>query len=159
MSRIALLIPYFGTFPEWSELYFETLRANPSIDFIFFTNVRDHGYRGDNLHFEELNFEDYVQLANQRLNIRFKPGSPYKLCDLRPFYGALHQSELSAYDFYGWCDMDILFGDIRSFYTEDLLASYDVFSTHEVRISGHMAPLSQQPPQPQHVSPYLRLGK
>jgi len=35
--------------------------------------------------------------------------------------------------------MDILFGDIRSFYTAELLHRYDVLSTHSVRVSGHFA--------------------
>ena len=35
--------------------------------------------------------------------------------------------------------MDILFGDIRSFYTDEILAKHNVLSTHAHTISGHMA--------------------
>ena len=45
----------------------------------------------------------------------------------------------SRAQFYGWCDTDLLFGDIRSVYTDEILARYDVLSTHADRISGHFA--------------------
>jgi hypothetical protein len=54
-------------------------------------------------------------------------------------FGALHEEEFSGYDFYGWCDTDLLLGDIRSFYTDDVLARFEVLSTHADRISGHFA--------------------
>ena len=64
---------------------------------------------------------------------------PIKLCDLRPLYPIIHYAHIKDYDFYGWTDMDILFGDIRSFYTDDLLTKFDVLSSQKVRISGHLA--------------------
>jgi hypothetical protein len=53
--------------------------------------------------------------------------------------GALHEEEFKGYDFYGWCDADLLLGDIRRFYTNEILARHDVLSTHADRISGHLA--------------------
>nr|MBA3900374.1 hypothetical protein [Bacteroidota bacterium] len=40
---------------------------------------------------------------------------------------------------YGWADMDILFGDIHSFYTDEILSKYSVFSTRAEKVSGHLA--------------------
>lgn len=50
---------------------------------------------------------------------------PYKLCDLRPAYGEMFQDYLKDYDFWGHCDMDLVFGDIRNFITEEILIKYD----------------------------------
>ena len=35
--------------------------------------------------------------------------------------------------------MDVVWGDIKSFYTAKMLDKYDVFSTHADRLSGHLA--------------------
>jgi len=78
-------------------------------------------------------------LVNKRIKKQFNPANPYKLCDLRPLYPSIHYDEIKKYDFYGWTDMDILFGDIRSFYTNEILSRYNVLSTHEIRVSGHFA--------------------
>jgi hypothetical protein len=38
---------------------------------------------------------------------------PYKMCDFRPAFGEIFAAELSGYDFWGHCDLDVLFGRIR----------------------------------------------
>jgi hypothetical protein len=139
-NTIALIIPYFGKFPEWAPLYFETIRRNSSIDFLFYTDCDFSSYQHiSNCIFHKIRFEDYLQNARELAGIEFNPANAYKLCDLRPLYPIIHYADIREYDFYGWTDMDILYGDIRLFYTDDLLAKYDVFSAHEVRISGHFA--------------------
>jgi hypothetical protein len=136
---ILLFIPHFGSFPEWIELFFETARRNTAIDFLVFTDCEAEAFSAPNIKIRRTSFEDYVQRARSWLGLPFDPPDPYKLCDLRPMFGALHEEEFSGYDFYGWCDTDLLFGDIRSFYTNEVLARYDVLSTHADRISGHFA--------------------
>jgi len=139
MHKIGLFIPYFGQWPEWLLLYFDTLRRNPTIDFIFFTDCDTSIINAPNIHFHSVSFKEYIDLVNVKLDFKFEPENAYKLCDLRPLFGFLHQDIFSKYDFYGWMDVDVLLGDIRSFYTDDILSNYDVFSTHEHRVSGHFA--------------------
>jgi hypothetical protein len=139
-NKIALLVPYFGKFPEWSPLFFETVRRNDSIDFKFYTDCDSSSYDHiSNLSFQKMSFEDYISLARNTANIDFTPANAYKICDLRPLFPLIHYEDIKDYDFYGWTDMDILFGDIRNFYTEELLHCFDVLSTHSVRVSGHFA--------------------
>lgn len=139
MKNIVFLIPYFGKFPEWAPLYFETLKRNPSVKFIFYTDCETKGFEAPNIIFRKLSFDHYIEQVKKITGINFKPASPYKLCDLRPLYPLVHYDDIKDAHFYGWTDMDLLFGDIRSFYTDDILNRYDVFSTHTIRISGHMA--------------------
>jgi len=136
---VAILIPYFGSWPEWIDLFFETARRNSEIDFLVFTDCDAEAFAAPNIHIRPMSFEDYVQRARSWLGLPFDPPNGYKLCDLRPMFGALHEEELSGYDFYGWCDTDLLFGNIRSFYSDDVLARYSVLSTHADRVSGHFA--------------------
>lgn len=139
MTKIAIFIPYFGKWPEWHPLYFETLKRNKTIDFIFYTDCDTSVVDAQNIKFTKMSFDQYKDLVNSRLDFLFNPPSPYKLCDLRPLFGYIHQDVFEGYDFYGWTDMDLLFGDIRSFYTERILNNFDVLSTHNHRISGHLA--------------------
>lgn len=42
------------------------------------------------------------------------------------------------YDFWGFGDLDIVWGNMEVFYTNELLDKFDVFSTMNDRISGHL---------------------
>ena len=140
MKSITILLPYFGKFPEWFPLYFETLRRNPTIKFIFYTDCTTEGYNAPNVIFNKMTYPEYVSMANCRIKgSQFCLSKPYKLCDLRPWYPIVHYEDIKDADFYGWTDLDLLFGDIRKFYTDDILSKYDVISTHATRISGHLA--------------------
>ena len=38
---------------------------------------------------------------------------PYKLCDFKPAYGFIFGEYLKEYDYWGHCDIDIVWGDLR----------------------------------------------
>lgn len=136
---ILVLIPYFGSWPEWASLFFETVRRNESIDFLVVTDSPLPGAVPANVQVREMSFRGYVDYLNQHIEITVAPPNPYKLCDFRPLFGYIHRQDFQGYDFYGWCDVDLLFGDIRQFFTHDILACHEVLSTHRHRISGHFA--------------------
>jgi len=139
MQRIIILIPYFGKFPEWSDFFFDTVKRNETIDFLFYTDCQIEKHQAPNIKCVKLSFQEYTDKVNKHLDFQFAPANTYKLCDIRPLFGTIHQEDLKEYDFYGWCDLDLIFGDIRSFYTNDILNSYDIFTTHKNRMSGHFS--------------------
>lgn len=133
--KIAIIIPYFGEWPVWIDLYFFSCSKNEEIDWFFFTDCEIPATYSSNLHFIETSFYDYCQLASERLNIEFYPADPYKLCGLKPFYGYIHQDVIAEYDFWGFGDVDIIWGNIKKFYTDKMFEKYDVFSSHADRVS------------------------
>ena len=143
--KIAIIIPYFGCWPEWIDLYFYSCEQNDYIDWFFFTNCNIPQKKSNNLHFESISFEAYCSDVSKKLGINFKPTSPYKLCGLKPFYGFIHKEMLSDYDFWGFGDLDTVWGDIKSFYTPAMLSKFDIFSTHADRLSGHLAIIRNTP--------------
>jgi hypothetical protein len=136
---IIIVIAYFGKFPEWSALYFETLKRNSTINFIFYTDNLKPDMDAPNVIFKTMCFEEYKNKVSTTLGFTFNPMSAYKLCDLRPLMGVIHHEDIKGVDFFGWADMDLLFGDIRSFYTQEVLRDHDVFSSHAHIVSGHLA--------------------
>lgn len=137
MNKIAIVIPYFGKWPDWFDLFLYSCERNEDINFILFTDCETPTRNYKNIEFISQSFTSYCKMVSEKLNVDFYPAKPYKLCDLKPFYGFLHQDILTEYDFWGFADIDIVFGDINSFYPNDLLEKYDVFSTHADRLSGH----------------------
>ena len=138
-NKIILLIPYFGVFPEWFPLFFETLKRNPKLNFMFFTDCETYSYSTPNVEFKKMSFEEYVKNAQKIISVPINIPNAYKICDLRPLFGLIHNKEIESYDYYGWMDIDLLLGDVLTFYTPEILKRHTIFSTHADRISGHFA--------------------
>jgi len=135
---IAIVIPYFGKWPEWIDFFMLSCKYNTSIDWYFFTDCGLPKCNPTNCHFYHMTFEEYKQLLRDRLKIDTKDLTPYKLCDYKPTYGFIHEELLNHYDFFGFGDIDVIYGDLYKFLFPTLL-KYNVFSTHKDRISGHFA--------------------
>lgn len=140
MKSIAIIIPYYGQWPSWIDLFFVSCKNNDTIDFHFFTDlsIPDVASNERNIRFHQISFVDYCTYASRQLGIDFHPVNPYKLCDLRPFYGFIHQNILKDYDFWGYGDIDLIWGNIRHFYNDKILSMHDILSTHADRFSGHL---------------------
>jgi hypothetical protein len=132
-----MLIPYFGEWPAWINFFIESCKWNKQVDWFFITNCPPPQNTGPNIHFLQCEFEDYKAYVSKKLQIAFTSNDPYKCCDLKPCLGFLHSEVIKDYDFFGFCDVDVIFGNIAGVYTDKLLAKSNVLSTHTKVISGH----------------------
>lgn len=67
----------------------------------------------------------------------FKPKDAYKLCDLKPFYGVIHESDIKQYDWWIFGDMDLVHGDLSIIVNDENLKKYDSITTHCYYVAGH----------------------
>mgnify|MGYP000812148766 CR=1 FL=1 len=135
--KVAQIIPYFGKWPEWIELYFYSCGKNPMVDFIFYTDCPPPKHHYKNTIFNQCTYNDYCNLISQRLNIDYHCEKPYKLTDLKPFIGFIHKQELKGYDFWGMGDLDLVYGNLGMVINDTILNKYDVITTHNYHIAGH----------------------
>lgn len=142
MKRIAQIIPYFGKWPEWMPLYLYSCSRNQMIDFIFYTDCEflpeyfNNEYR-QNLIYHKCSFEEYTRLVSDRLGIDYNPVNAYKLTDLKPFLGLIHADILSDYDWWGFGDIDLVYGDMSKLINERNMKRYSLLTTHNYHIAGH----------------------
>lgn len=136
--RIRFIIPYFGRWPFWMPFFLETCRHNPDIDWLFFSDCGEPEALPENVKIRACSFGEYCLLVSKRLGIDFSPENPYKLCDIKPALGYVHADELEDVDFWGFSDIDLIYGNLRDYFTAERLARFDLLSTHERRISGHL---------------------
>lgn len=135
--RVAQIIPYFGKWPAWINLYFYSCGKNPIVDFIFYTDCPLPKTQYKNTIFHQCTYNEYCNLISKRLNINYTCSKPYKLTDLKPFIGLIHEVELKDYDFWGMGDIDLVYGNLNMIINDDMLEKYDVITTHNYHIAGH----------------------
>ena len=131
---IVIVIPYFGPWPEWMNFWVETCRANRTIDWILFGDAEPPENKAPTVRFVRTTFEDYRSLLSDRLGTHVGADTPYKLCDIRPALGVAHADLVKGYDFIGFGDLDVFYGDVRATYDDDTLRNYDLLSSHPHRV-------------------------
>lgn len=137
MYKKVIIIPYFGQWPFWFNYFLESCRPNTEYDWIFYTDCGIPEKHPNNTKFIEISFDDYKKRVSLSLGINFNPESAYKLCDLKPALGYIHADEIQHYDFFGFGDIDIICGNLNTFFTDRKLNEYDIISAHYRRLSGH----------------------
>lgn len=136
MKSILLIIPYFGKWPLWFDAYLKSVEKNASINWLCPTDCEIPEKYPDNIKFLPITLSELNVKVNRVVDAKV-PLNPRKFCDLKPAYGEIFSEEVAKYDFWGICDMDIIWGDIRKFMTDELLSNYDIISSRKEAISGH----------------------
>ena len=110
---IGLLLPYFGKLPLTFDIWLSTVSYNDKIDFHLVTDQNIDTQLPANLFVHKMSFSSLRKKIEQRLNTTIK--TPYKLCDYKPTYGHLFNDILSSYDYWGYSDIDLVYGDLNDF--------------------------------------------
>ena len=122
--KIGLIVLYFGKLPSYFDIFKLSIKFNPKIDILFYTDQVITNYPR-NLIVRNCSFEDIRCRIQQKFDFKIALDKPYKLCDYRPAYGYIFEDELKNYDFWGHCDIDMVFGDLLKFLSDEILNSYD----------------------------------
>ena len=137
MHTISMILAYFlcnkGSWPEYIDWHLASCEANDTVDFFIFTDDRSLSKWENvkNIHFIYMSFEECVKLMKQKLG-DVQIDTPYKMCDYKPAYGVIFEDYISKYDFWGHYDCDLIYGNIRHYFTKEKLDNYD-----KLMILGH----------------------
>jgi hypothetical protein len=124
MKKIVIITFYYGHFGKDIEFWFHSIKNNPTIDFLIFTDL-EVPIQCNNLIVIHKSFMELVEYAQQKFSFKICVPEPYKFPDFRPAFGEIFSDYLKGYDFWGFCDTDLVLGDIRAFMTNSLLEKYD----------------------------------
>lgn len=122
---IAFINVYFGTFPNYFEFWLESCRINKGYDWIIFTDNKGKYEYPPNVHVFHTTINEVRNRIQSLFEFEISLETPYKLCDYRPAYGEIFREELKGFDFWGHCDMDLIWGKISHFITAEILENYD----------------------------------
>ena len=131
--KVVFIIPYYGTFPNYFNLFLKTCGNNPGYEwFIFSEDNGKYNYPGS-VHYVEMPWQELKSLFQSKFDFEISLDSPYKLCDYRPAYGYIFEEYIKDYDYWGYCDIDLLFGDLNHFIPPEKIKDFD-----KVGHLGHM---------------------
>lgn len=138
--RVALVNVFFGPAPFWMPAFLLTCARNPQVDWLIFGDMPEPDGCPPNVHVLPLSLNEFNERASVGLglDVRIQQGFIYKICDLKPAYGEIFADELSPYDFWGHCDVDVVWGKWDRFITDRLLRRFDIISGRPNKVAGHL---------------------
>ena len=119
MKSVVILFPYFGKLPPQYKMWRESALRNPSIDFMFFTDA--NVIPANNIIVHKMLFDEFKHQVQKSFDFPIVLDRPYKLCEYKQSYGYILQEHIKEYDFWGYGDLDLVYGDIRAFLTDNVL--------------------------------------
>lgn len=132
-KRCVFILPYFGKFNNYFQLFLNSFSFNSSYDLFIFTDCGENYNYPSNVKVIKTTLFEVKTIAEQKLGFKVCLDNPYKLCDFKPAYGLLFEEYISGYEYWGHCDCDILFGNLEKFLTPLLEQGYD-----KLFAAGHM---------------------
>lgn len=135
MNKFAVVIPYYGTFKPSITLFLESCIRNKNIDWFFFTDcsIPKSIQLTSNIKWYETDLQFIKDLFKNQLKREVVLERPYKLCDLKPFYGLIFQDYLLEYEYWGFGDTDVIYGNLYEYLIKINYKSYD-----KINWMGHL---------------------
>lgn len=131
LSSICLVRLWYGKYPPYLDCVLRSCAGNPDIHWLIITDNPPPRTVPANVRFHHLSPENLRQRFTERLG--FEPAPPEVNTDLKTALGLVFEDLLAGYDFWGQCDFDMIFGNLRKFLTEDILAAHD-----KILCRGHL---------------------
>lgn len=128
-KKVCMIICYFGKLPNYFELWLNSCKYNETIDFFLITDDKSEYNLPKNVQIKYYTLEELKTKIQEKLKIKISLESSYKLCDYKVTYGEIFSEFLKNYDYWGHCDLDIIFGDLKKYLNHIDIDKYDkIFS-------------------------------
>lgn len=137
--RIAIVNTYFGTPPAWLPAFFRSCQANPDVQWLIYADFDVTLPTPDNVSIRFLDLRGFNDRASAAVGagITIDRATLRKVCDFKPIYGLMFADDLRDFDWWAFSDLDVVWGDIRAFITDDLLHSHIIVSPRQRKLGGH----------------------
>ena len=129
MTSVCFITVYIGKLPSYLDLWLTSCKNNPTIDFLLMGDDDAPLALPDNVKYEKTDMAQLKERFQALFDFEISLERPYKLCDFKTTYGEAFADKLKGYGFWGHCDIDMIFGDLRHFLPEPIFEAYDKIFT------------------------------
>jgi hypothetical protein len=129
MRKAILIVPYFGRFPSYFNLFLKSCAYNPEFNWLLFTDNQTKYNYPKNITCINISFDEIKSLFKEKLGNDIVMIRPHKLCDYKVSYGFVFADWIKNYDYWGHCDVDVIYGNLNEFIEPLFEQDYDkIFS-------------------------------
>ena len=137
MKNVCFILPFFGKVVLWNSLFFESIALNTNYNWLIFSDITFNDPLPENIRLIYMQLDQFNLLLSNKLGFKINIIHPYKICDFKPTFGYIFSDYLADFKYWGYCDLDLVFGDLDAFLREPLQIGYDFISPEEGFFPGH----------------------
>lgn len=141
VGRVCFVVVFLGELPSWMSFFLRSCEKNPNFHWKIFTDSSRDLRTPGNVELVEFDRHWFNERVSGLIGTPYELQFGYKLCDLKPLYGAIFAQHLCGWEFWGYTDVDLVYGDIGRFLTNELLDEFDVLTASERILVGHLTVL------------------
>lgn len=128
MKSIVLFLVYYGTLPNYFNLWLKAAEFNTTVDFCIISDCVSKKYViPKNVRVLDLSFAKFKEQVQSKFDFQISIENYARISQFRPALGYIFPEEICRYDYWGYIECDLIFGDIRKFLTDHLLNQYEKF--------------------------------
>ena len=134
--KIRVISVWFGKLPSYILYFLKTCSANKTIDWLLMTD-QEYLYKpSQNVTFFPSSKRTFEKVVARKLGFNIIINNPYKICDFKPLFGLIFEDHLKGYQYWGYCDLDMIFGDIQQYIYPLIYEKPDILSFYHNFLSG-----------------------
>lgn len=122
-----MVIPFYGPIPKWLPLFLKSAERNVGIHFLIVTDGKITQAMPQNVSHIPIPLAEIERRVRNTVSPGFRFSCAYKLCDVKPFYGVIFEDLFRGSQFWGYCDLDLVFGDVSPLLNSGRLENADLF--------------------------------
>lgn len=131
LKDVAIIIPYFGKLPSNLITFLNSCRINKRIDWFIFTDQSLADFSiPKNVHIIQKTFNAIKKEVKEVVDFdELVLDKPYKLCDYKPAYGLIFRKYILGFKYWGYSDLDVVYGNLWKFIKNGIVNGYDRIGT------------------------------
>lgn len=133
MKKCIFILPYFGEFKNYFQLFLDSCGYNVGFNWLIITDSKGNFVYPKNVRVLEMDFDCLKRKIQSKFDFPISLKTPYKLCDYKPTYGYVFEEYIQDFQYWGHCDCDLIFGDLDSGLDNLLAEGYD-----KIFAAGHL---------------------
>jgi hypothetical protein len=135
-KKILVINVWFGKWPVYLPYFLKTTRFNMGFTWLIVSNQPELSAIPANIQSQRISILEFNELATEKLGFPVNIIDPVKLCDFKPAFGKIFEDYLKDYDYWGYCDLDLITGNLGFFVNPLLEKGTDVISFYRDYLSG-----------------------
>lgn len=144
-ASIHFLVPWTGPLPAYAPLFLQSCAANAGIHVTLILDRPPQLSFPANVHWVLRSGGQIAARINDRLGLAITAIGGHKLCDFKPHYGLIFEDLIAGSPWWGFCDIDLMFGDLAPWIEAELHPDLDVITVHDRIIAGHFTVIRNDP--------------
>ena len=120
-NKIAIIVVYLGEFPRLFDLTKKTAKFNKDYDWLIFNDQYKDEFIDGNLRFIPSSLDDVNIRLFHALGGGVAINRPQKLADVKPLFGKMYAEYLEQYEWFGWSDLDVIYGNFNNYINDEVL--------------------------------------